>query len=104
MEHINTSFLNFIQEMEEPENVEGGLGSVVNSLGPKQGKLVISGPKCEKYQEKVLDAVRKVDKHARVDFYPKTGKIVGIAAVSLLKDIQKELRKIDAGLVAEIKK
>jgi hypothetical protein len=100
MKHIQ-DFKSFLNENIDPES--GMAGLINTALGPKQGRLVISGDSVEKNREKILAAVIKVDKTARVEFFPKTQKIVGIVVTSLLKDIQKELRKIDGTLTAEIK-
>ena len=57
----------------------------------------------EELNDRIVTAVLKVDKDARVEFFPKTGKMVGVMAIARLKDLQRELRKIRVGLEAEIK-
>lgn len=100
MKHIPT-FSEFITESIDPES---GMSGLINTaLGPKQGRLVISGPSVEKNRERIMAALAKVDKTARAEFFPKTGKMVGVIANAALKDLQKELRRIDGDLVAEIK-
>lgn len=90
-----------VYEAIDPES--GMMGLINTALGPRQGRLVVIGNNVEKHQEKILDAIRKIDKDSRVEFFAKTGKIVGVIAATTLKDIQKELRKIDGSLTAEIK-
>ena len=93
-----------VENFNEAIDPESGMMGLINTaLGPRQGRLVVSGDSVEKNQEKILDAVRKVDKEARVEFFPKTGKVVGVIATATLKDIQKELRRIDGNITAEIK-
>ena len=101
MKYIQT-FESFLSEDIDADS--GMSGSVVTTIGYLQGKLVVSGDSVEKHQERILDAIRKIDKTARVDFYPKTGKVVGIVTVNLLKEFQKEFRKIDGNIKSEIKK
>lgn len=102
MDYIK-SFNHFINEMMDSDD-NGMAGSISSAMGLVQGRLVVSGDPVEKYQERILDAIRKLDKTARVEFYPKTGKVVGVVTVKMLKDFQKEFRKIDGNIKAEIKK
>jgi hypothetical protein len=100
MLHI-PSFKDFIAES---IYTESGIAGLINTaLGPKQGRVVISGPSVEKNQDRILAAVLAVDKTGRAEFFAKTGKIVGVIANAALKDLQKELRRIDGSLTAEIK-
>ena len=100
MKHIQT-FNEFITESIDPES--GVTGLINTALGPKQGRVVISGPSVEKNQDRILAAVLAIDKTGRAEFFAKTGKIVGVIANAALKDLQKELRRIDGSLTAEIK-
>jgi len=100
MLHLPT-FNEFMAESIDPES--GMAGLINTALGPKQGRLVISGPSVEKNRERIMSALAKVDKTARAEFFPKTGKMVGVIANAALKELQKELRRMDANLTAEIK-
>ena len=101
MEHIK-NFEAFINENFDTDT--GLAGSTSSAMGLVQGKIVISGDTVEKFQERILDAIRKLDKTARVEYYPKTGKVVGIVTVKMLKEFQKEFRKLDGNIKSEIKK
>jgi hypothetical protein len=98
------AYLGIDDIMVEAIDPESGMMGLINTaLGPRQGRLVVIGDNVEKHQEKILDAIRKIDKDSRVEFFAKTGKIVGVIAATTLKDLQKELRRIDSSLMAEIK-
>jgi hypothetical protein len=101
MKHIQT-FESFLSENFDTDT--GLAGSTSSAMGVVQGKIVISGDTVDKFQDRILDAIRKLDKTARVEYYPKTGKIVGIVTVKMLKDFQKEFRKLDGNIKSEIKK
>ena len=79
-------------------------GAVHMKLGPKQARAVISGDAVEEYKEEIFDAVSANDKTARMEFFPKTGKIVGVITQAKLKDIKKSLVSIDKSIDIEIKK
>jgi ribosomal protein S9 len=79
-------------------------GAVHTKLGPKQGRVVISGINTEKYQTDIISAVMAIDSTARLDFFVKTNKIVGVITAARLKDIKKALVNIDKSLEAELKK
>ena len=102
MKHIQT-FEGFIGLNEAGDLDSGMAGLINNMIGLKQGRLVISGDGVEELKDRIVTAVLKVDKDARVEFFPKTGKMVGVMAIARLKDLQRELRKIRVGLEAEIK-
>jgi len=91
------------ESVDENDEDSGMPRSTTTSLGPKMGRLVISGSSVEKNKEKIMSGIAKVDSSAKVDYYPATGKIVGTFAISTFKDIQKVLRGIDANISAEIK-
>jgi hypothetical protein len=97
-------WLKLIYDQAVNEVAEELPGAVHMKLGPKQGRVVISGINTEKYQTDIISAVMAIDNAARLDFFAKTNKIVGVIAVSKLKDIKKALLNIDKSLEAEIKK
>lgn len=99
MKHIYT-FENFLRE----DDSETGLGGAIHTaLGPKQSRVVIAGDSVEKNQDKILVAISKIDKDAKVNFFAATKKIVGVIAIKSLSEIKKELAKIDKTITAELK-
>ena len=99
MKNFIPSFDEFINESGDPKFV----GAVHTILGPKQGRLVVSGDTVKTHKEKILTAIRKVEPTAKAEFYEATGKIVGVIAQANLRPIQKEIERIDKKVVAEIK-
>jgi len=85
------------------ESESGLSGAIHTSLGPKQSRVVIAGDSVEQNQDKILAAISKIDKDAKVDFFAATKKIVGVIAIKSLSDIKKELAKIDKSITAELK-
>lgn len=80
---LKTIYDNVVNEADELP------GSVHMKLGPKQGRLVVSDISGD--PELILNSIRGIDKTARVEYYEKTGKIVGVITVSKLKDIKKNV-------------
>ncbi len=101
--HLDT-WLKSIYDNAVNEASEDLPGAVHMKLGPKQARAVISGDKVEEYKEDILSAVAGNDKTARMEFFPKTGKIVGVITQAKLKDIKKSLESIDKSILIEIKK
>jgi hypothetical protein len=91
--------------LNEAGDQESGMAGLINSaIGPKEARVVISSANSvEKWVDRIQAALARVDREARMEFFPKTGKMVGVMAMARLKDLQRELKRIDAGLTAEIK-
>lgn len=88
------------------ENDEDGMKSVNTSMGSKMQRYVVSSDKegiVEKNQEKILKMFVKYDPEAKGDYYPKTGKVVMVAAEYKESSYKKELLTIDKSLKLEKK-
>lgn len=103
MKYLQT-FDGFLGLNEAGDQESGMAGLINNAIGPKEARVVISSANSvEKWVDRIQAALARVDRGARMEFFPKTGKMVGVMAMARLKDLQRELKRIDAGLTAEIK-
>lgn len=75
----------------------------IGNIGPKRGRVVVAGETLEKFKDKVLAAIKEADPTSKAEFYPATGKIVGIMNTNNLRDLSVALRKVDSNLKAIIK-
>ncbi len=85
-------------------NFETWLNENFNEPNPK--KVVVSSEvtgAVEKHKEKILAAVKSADPTSKAEFYPATGKIVGVMNSYNLRDLSVALRRIDANLKAVLK-
>jgi len=65
------------------------------TLGLKTIRVVVEGEGLEKDKEKVLALIKKQSPNSKVDFYPATGKIVGIIEANKLDSIKRDLSSIN---------
>jgi len=65
------------------------------TLGLKTVRVVVEGEGLEKDKEKVLALIKKQSPNSKVDFYPATGKIVGVIEANKLDSIKRDLRLIN---------
>lgn len=65
------------------------------TLGLKTIRVVVEGEGLEKDKEKILALIKKQSPNSKIDFYPATGKIVGVIEANKLDSIKRDLRLIN---------
>lgn len=86
------------------ENEESGLSKRANkSVGLIKIRLVVDGGSLETNKDKVMSIIKKHDPEFKGEFYPATGKIVGILTKVKLNPIKRDLKLIDDKIIAKEK-
>lgn len=67
----------------------------IAQLGLRKERVVIEGPNVVNTKEEILANCVKHDPEAKLEFYPKTGKIVGVMAKVKIEFVKRDLKQID---------
>src|SRR3990167_6923465 len=100
---IKTLIRETIKEMISED--EGTKGITYHLLGLRQERIVIEGPwsSIKQHKDAILKLTKKHDPQSKVEFYIKTGRLVGPYARAKLQFLQRDLKQLDPNLKAELR-